>query len=410
MPCESIELDIIQFLFSTSRALDAVEEEILGAAQNHSRRVAYLAVCLGKRLGFSEDELTDLAAFALLHDNALTEYVCLERLHGEEVPMGSVKDDFAFHCVAGEENSRVFPFLNREENVIRYHHENMDGTGLFGVRGEHIPLKARILRVADHVDVLYRLSDWTSAKKRLVFAHLRENAGSLYDAALSGELEQILDGLEPVDLTDGRVERSLFRILAPRKISLPYRDLIRISAFFAHIIDYKSPFTMSHSRGIAEKTRVMAGFYGFDSKTANEVYVAAYLHDIGKLATPNTLLEKPGRLTPEEYEVVKLHVWRTHEILRVVERFGDIERWESGHHERLDGSGYFRGSTGREQDFCTRLLACIDVYQALVEDRPYRRGMEPDQALSILREQVDNGKLDGRIVSDIGRVLVPGLG
>lgn len=402
----TITLDLMQFLCSASRALDAVEEEILGAAGNHSRRVAYLSARLGERLGMSPEERTVLAAYALLHDNALTEYQTMERRAGREVPKNETGEDYLFHCEAGEKNLRVFPFLLDEPGVIRYHHENYDGSGLFRVRGGNIPLKARILRLADHVDVLFRLSEWTPEKKPSVLRHLWEQTGALYDPALAGPFQEVLEALTPAELGDEGVERNLFAITAPCRTTIPYGDLIRISSLYAHIIDYKSPFTMNHSQGIAEKAWRLGGHYGLEDAQHKELYIAAYLHDIGKLAVPNALLEKPGKLTRAEFAVVKRHAGRTHDILKVVDSFGRIDRWASGHHERLDGSGYFRGSTGKDQDFCTRLLQCVDVYQALVEERPYRPGMEPDRAGGILRQEAEQGRLDAGIVGELTRVFI----
>lgn len=403
---QSITLDLMQFLFSASRALDAVEEEILGAAGNHSRRVAYLSARLGERLGLNPEERADLAAYALLHDNALTEYQLMERRAGRRVPRSEEGEAYSYHCEAGEKNIRVFPFLQWRPNVIRCHHENYDGTGLYRVRGESIPLWARILRIADHTDVLFHLSEWTPEKKPAVLRHLQENSGVLYDPALVGPFGKALDGMTPWELSNEGIGPNLSAVTAPRRVSMPYRDLIRISALFAHIIDCKSPFTLDHSQGVAEKAKRLGEHFELKERTRSELYIAAYLHDIGKLAVPNALLEKPGRLTLAEFGTVKLHARRTHDILRVVDGFGDIERWASGHHERLDGSGYFRGTSGRDQDFCTRLLQCADVYQALVEERPYRAGMAPDQAFAVLRKEEERGRLDGAVVREMARVFL----
>lgn len=400
-----LELDFSQFLFSVSRALDAVESEVLGAAGHHSQRVALLSVLLAKRLGLNRVEQVDLAAYACLHDNALTEYITAQRRRGVRLPAKQVRDDFQYHCEAGEKNTEVFPFLGKREGIILYHHENYDGSGFFHRSGEQIPLMARILRLTDQVDVLFRLADWSSEKRQRVFRHLEQRKTSFYDPVLVDEFRNLLTDETAADLSDKRIWQSLQQAVPGQKIALSYDKFLEISSVFAHIIDYKSPFTMNHSKGIAEKTRKMAEYYEFDEKTRQEIYIAAYLHDIGKLAVPDEYLEKPGKLTGEEFAVVKKHAFLTHDILSVVDSFQNISRWASSHHERLDGSGYFRGCTADKQDFCSRLLACIDVYQALVEDRPYRAGMQRDSAIAILQSQAQGGKLDGEIVRDITNVL-----
>lgn len=401
-----ISINLAQLLFSASMALDAVEHEVLGAIQNHSRRVAYISVLIGQEVGFSKEELVAIASYASLHDNALTEYITEQRRLGNTKPINEIRDGLDYHCIIGEKNLSAFPFPFKEKNVILYHHENFDGSGVFGVKGGNIPFMARILRLIDHTDVLFQLSTLTPEKIKKLKLHLEKNADILYDKSLCSVFARILDrpSLDK-ELSDHHIKHSLENVVPTYMTVFSYSELINISSLFSHIIDYKSPFTLNHSAGIAAKTKRMAEYYDFPTTLADKIYIAAFLHDIGKLATPDSLLEKPGKLTAEEFTIVKQHVVWTHKILREVDNFYDIERWASGHHERLDGSGYFRGCIGVEQDFCTRLLACIDIYQALVEDRPYRSGMEMDQALSILKTQADQGKLDKQIVSDIAKVF-----
>lgn len=401
-----VTIDLSQLLFSASMALDAVEQEVLGAVQNHCRRVAYLSVWLGKRLGFSNQQLVSTASYASLHDNALTEYITEQRLKGNKQDIGEIRNDLAYHCIAGEMNLKVFPFPAKEKNVILYHHENMDGSGMFGIKGEEIPLLARILRLADNVDVLYNLALIQDNKRSDVMKHVEENAGGLYDPALVPHFIELIKDNEILNkLSDENIKKSLKDITPVFNEFFSYKEIIEISSLFAHIIDYKSAFTLNHSRGIAEKTKRLAKYYEFDDEKTNKIYIAAFLHDIGKLITPEKILLKPGKLTTEEYEQMKFHVKMTHNILSEIDAIKDIAGWASGHHERLDGSGYFRGSTGDSQDFCTRMLCCVDVYQALVEERPYRAGMNHDEACAILDNQAKEGKLDKRIIQDISRIF-----
>lgn len=400
-----ITINFNQFLLSASLALDAVEQEVLGAVQNHSKRVAYMSVKIGKEIGFSKEEQSDIAAYASLHDNALTEYITSEKRKGNNIPVSEIRENFKFHCIAGEKNISVFPFLKKQDNIILYHHENYDGSGMFGIKGENIPLMSRIIRIADDIDVKFPLLKWNSEKYKKMINYLKNDENNLYDKNLIEPLCRILTEETAKNLSNENIGKSLNEVIPVNQINLSYQELIKISSLFAHIIDYKSPFTLDHSVSIAAKTKKMAEYYEFDYKTANEIYIAAYLHDIGKLAVPDALLEKPGKLTDDEFEVIKKHVFYTHKILSAVDSFKDIERWASSHHEKLDGSGYFRGNKGSEQDFCSRLLTCIDIYQALVEERPYRKGMDKDTALKILREQAQYGKIDNKIVEDIAKVL-----
>ena len=93
------------------------------------------------------------------------------------------------------------------------------------------------------------------------------------------------------------------------------------------------------------------------------------------------------------------------EALGKVKGFEEISEWTYNHHERLDGSGYPRGLKGDELDFNSRLLACLDIYQALGEDRPYRKAMSHEEAMSIMRQMVKDGKIDGEITEDIEKCV-----
>ncbi|WP_461249109.1 HD-GYP domain-containing protein, partial [Treponema sp. R6D11] len=100
----------------------------------------------------------------------------------------------------------------------------------------------------------------------------------------------------------------------------------------------------------------MGKHYGYEPQDLAELYLAASLHDLGKLAIPSAILEKPGKLTDEEFNVIKKHVYLTWELLNDVEGFETICRWASDHHEKLDGYGYSFGKKAVELDFNSRLL------------------------------------------------------
>jgi HD-GYP domain-containing protein (c-di-GMP phosphodiesterase class II) len=122
------------------------------------------------------------------------------------------------------------------------------------------------------------------------------------------------------------------------------------------------------------------------------------LHDLGKLAIPTSVLEKPGALTPAEYALIRGHTYHTYRSLEAVRGLEEMAAWAAFHHERLDGTGYpFRLQA---EDLCTeaRLMAVADVYTAISEDRPYRKGMQRPAAGQLLRKMVTNGALDGSIV------------
>ena len=126
-----MELDIIGLLGACSYALDCVEAELTHVATKHGKRVAYMSVCTAQKMGITGDALQDLAACSLLHDNALTQYIH-EEFHNDLTKNNTeniTSKQLGIHCIYGEENLKMYPFLTDVKNVILYHHENADGSG-----------------------------------------------------------------------------------------------------------------------------------------------------------------------------------------------------------------------------------------------------------------------------------------
>lgn len=382
-----------ELLFSLSKALDCVERELLGATTNHGKRTAYVSMRLCRTLGLSDAEVFDMGCCAVLHDNALTAYM-LEAGHGN---IGRL-EHFSVHCEKGEDNARAFPFLGDVSGVILHHHENWNGTGFHSLAGEAIPLRAAVLRLADNMDLRLAMGSGHPELEGKIREHAVRLREKIYAPPV---VDALLEQLGPdlaANLADERIDAALAAELACREVEVDTAALLRLCGLFAFIVDAKSRFTLHHSRGLAAKAGYMGRVYGLDPERCDRLIIAAYLHDIGKLSTPAAILEKPGPLTPDEYEVMKLHVSMTWEILENVRGLEEITRWAACHHEKLDGRGYPRGYTGAELSFECRLMACCDIYQALTETRPYRAGMNHGQAMDILRNMAQQGMLDADIV------------
>ena len=215
-------------------------------------------------------------------------------------------------------------------------------------------------------------------------------------------------GVSVMNMEDLQIEKSLWEKVPREKIELTFEQIKNIAGFFARIVDYKSPFTSTHSIGVAECARKLSGYMGFDDETVQKMYLAGALHDIGKVAIGNDILEKPDRLTDEEFDTMKHHASYTYRILSDIDDFDEIRDWAAFHHERLDGTGYPFGKSADELNECERIMACVDIYQALTESRPYKKGMTHEKAIhkdhfnpqifGILEDMAQKGWLDKNIV------------
>lgn len=396
-------IDITELLFALSYALDSVEHSLLGVHTNHGKRVSRIAATIGKdAYGLNGKELMELSACAIMHDNALTEYIASELNFVPEIVTDGQKAGFGKHCEIGEKNFRLLPFDDSLNGVILYHHENSDGSGPFHLKEAEIPLFSQLIHFADVIDANFFLGDMNAKKQDQVVAFLKENASWFNPRIVSTFLERY--PLYDFDrLSDSRIDDSLREIIPDETLDLTGRQLDNVAGLFAQIVDYDSHFTFTHSRGIARKAREMGEYYGEDERECEKLFLAGALHDIGKLTVSTALLDKPGRLTSEEFEAIRKHAYQTWYILHRIRGFSEITFMACRHHEKLDGSGYPFGIRGEQLTRSERLMCCVDIYQALTEDRPYRKGMQHDDAMKIMREMADSGTIDRTITDDIDR-------
>lgn len=153
-----------------------------------------------------------------------------------------------------------------------------------------------------------------------------------------------------------------------------------------------------HSAGVAASARKLAEIIGMSKKECRMIEIAGNLHDIGKLVVPNSILEKPGRLTDAEFNIIKEHPYYTRMILSDIDGFERITEWAGNHHEKLNGRGYPRHLSADDLDIGARIMAVADIFSAITEDRPYRKGMDRKQAMDIMDENVKFGAISGEIV------------
>lgn len=411
-----MELDIVGLVSACSYALDCIEAELVHVTNRHGKRVAYISVCMAERLGIKGRALQDLAICALLHDNALTQYISEEvqkkpdavNAEGEydrnamsELVSEITPKKLGVHCIYGEQNIKKLPFDTDMSGVILYHHENADGTGPFGKRWDEIPLFARIIHICDMVDVIGNSCDFSDGNWVKAQNFIRKNRDILFDSECVDAFLDVFSEENFVSMSQDAFEEKLWKTIPRQKRSCDFNTCKNIADFFAQIVDYKSEFTGKHSLGVAQKAAELAEYMGYSEADIEKIYMAGALHDIGKMAIGNEILEKPGRLSDEEFSRMKNHGGYTYMILSDVEDFEEVRDWAAFHHEKLDGTGYPFGRTGAELNEPERIMACVDIYQALTESRPYKSGMTHEKACTILEDMAVKGWIDAEITKKI---------
>ncbi len=293
---------------------------------------------------------------------------------------------FALRCERGADIIRLLGFPETVAQAVYALDEHFDGAGYpKGLRGQDIPILSRIASLAQTFEVL-AVAHGTARAVQMV----RRRAGSWFDPALVTALCSFAQDERLLGEIGADPGSDLLAALEPQDHAVYADDaqLDRIAEAFAQVIDAKSPFTYQHSTGVAKVALGIAATLGLPADRVRDVRRAALLHDIGKLGVPNTILDKPDKLTDEEFAVIRRHPAYTVEILGRVDALRGIVEIAGSHHERLDGRGYHRGIALGEQDVAVRLLPVADVYDALTSDRPYRRALPQEQALDIMRRQV----------------------
>ena len=407
-----MKLDLTDTLYVLSFALDAVESDLLGIDTGHNRRVAYLALLMGREAGFSDEELRDFVGCCLMHDNALTEFIHEELVFDNyrTLPLSEMnrRDEVLMnlhHSILGERNIHMLPFKTDVRNIIQYHHENADGTGALKRTASQTSLKSQILHLADTVDISRSLMSMQAAEFGNIQNWVKDNSGKRFSQEAVDLFLRAVSFDDIVYLQTNDVHSFFRQALSTSPCDYTNEEVRNIADFFAEIVDYKSEFTNSHSRSVADKAKLMARYYGFDSEKTIRFYFAAALHDIGKMIVSNDVFDGPMNFIPGVDEM-KNHASATHKVLSKLEGIPDIVNWASNHHEKLNGTGYPRGLTEKDLSFEDQLLACIDVYQDLTEEKPpYKDGMSHAQAIAKMLEMARNGELSEKIVRDISKVI-----
>jgi putative nucleotidyltransferase with HDIG domain len=261
--------------------------------------------------------------------------------------------------------------------------EHWNGRGYpDGLRKHEIPLFSRIANLSHTLDVFL-----TAHGPQAAMEAAQKRSGRWFDpdlvkAAVSlGNSGSLWKGLDDQNLVQK------IALLEPdyRRVTLTEDSLDKICMAFAEVIDAKSPFTYRHSSGVAEAAVEIGQWFGMSPKSLKLLRRAALLHDIGKLSVPNSILEKPGKLTNEEWGSIKAHPYYTLEILKKIPGFDRLSQDAAAHHEKLDGSGYWRGWGAQQLSRFARILAVADIFDALHAKRPYRDGLPIEKVFQMLR-------------------------
>ena len=297
-------------------------------------------------------------------------------------------------CEVARSVSRRIGLPDSVSNSLYDIHEWWNGAGARALRGEQIARPARIARVATEASELISLG------VRDIVSALRRRARKTLDPAV---VEHLASGREAIirDATTGDPRLQILDAEPSPVIEIDEVDLARVARAFGELADLKNTFTDGHAANVTALSTAIASRLGLDCRTSRCLEIAAHLHDVGRIGVSNRIWAKTGPLTIAEWEQVHLHPYYSERILASTAAFSPMARIAGMHHERVDGSGYHRGSSGRDIDIAARVLGCADAFDAMTHRRPHRAALDPAQARDELTRESRAGKFDPEVVAAV---------
>lgn len=385
---ETISINFLNLSLSLSETLDFVSPLLT----QHQIRTAYIAWRIGEEYGLPESTLEKIVFAALLHDvGALTPD---EKIGLHEA---NYNKNIHLHCIYGEKILEHAKKFQIPAKIIRFHHKEWQSWE--EKTPSEIALLSQIVFLADEIERAINRNQYILHQNEDIVEKIAKLSGIFFFP----EIVDVFYSLaERENFWFECMSSSLPAILyenAPGKNAKIYQsDFLEISEVIKKLVDFRSHFTAAHSTGVASSATRLARIHGYEKNEIEMIEVAANLHDVGKLAIPNLLLEKKKRLTVEEFATMKVHAYNTITFMRRCGLPEYLVEWAGYHHEKLDGSGYPLHKKGDEISHGARIIAVSDVLTALIEKRPYRKGLPEEAVISILDGLVKAGHLDGDIV------------
>ena len=394
---------ISDLLISVSTAIDLAE----GRATGHAQRVAFIAMSLAGAMGLDGSLKLACCYAGLLHDigvvtagSRLTDHVygderqifaSLPLLSPEEAAFTAsdepsiVVEHLIEHTIHGSLFGQELEMPVEAVKGIAAHHENWDGSGYpHGLAGEEIPVVGRIVALADHIESMISQTSALQARRNFPY-WLAPLIGSLADPQAVQALRMLSSG----DMFWlGLFSLSLGTELSAACSRLREPKAPRIHTFmerFSYLIDSRFVFTMGISAKVARLSEALGHAAGLTDSRLRLLRLAALLHDVGQLCVSERIMAKPGILSVDELDILRMHPQYSSEIVAGIPGLEEAALWVASHHERTDGRGYPEGLSGEAIPLESRILAVADTFVAMISDRPHRPRIDVPDAIRRLR-------------------------
>jgi putative nucleotidyltransferase with HDIG domain len=345
--------------------------------KNHHRQTCIIAYQIGNHYNLDSTRLSNVVLASAIHD--------IGALHVTERDKLLYIDaiDPEPHQIMGERIIGDFAPFAHISHIIRHHHivyqDILDGK----VNRDDIPIECFIIHLADRIDVLYETHP---GETDFIISEINKRFGTVFLPELQDTFNKLASTPEFWEkITDDSFYDLLLMSINDASCVIDDDSLESLAELFSRIVDFKSEWTMNHSKSVSVLADHIARLYGLDEKKCFSLRIAGYLHDIGKIAIPIEVLDKPGKLDTSEYKTIKMHATYSSLILSRIPALGDIAKWAMLHHEKHDKSGYPLGKGAVDFTIEMDILAFADIFAALAENRPYRAALTQEKILELLK-------------------------
>ncbi len=352
--------------------------------KNHHRHTVSLAYQIGNSLDLDKKSLANLIIAASIHDIGALHIEEQSQLLEEDVLNPRPHEKTGVLMLDG------FEGFNDISKIINHHHIRYDEF-LEGKFDDEIPFECFVLNLADRIDVLYETTESKENIESIVIEKINSKFGTIFHP----DLEEVFNKVTSTSLfwknrDNDLMYNLIMDSLEVLEVGFGKDDIFAVARIFSRIVDYKSIWTSLHSHKVSLTAERIARLMGMSNDKIFELKLAGYLHDIGKIAIPSEILEKPGPLKDDEYLEMQTHATYSKMILSKIKCLGDIPRWASSHHERRDKTGYPLSISSDDFTIEMDVVAYADILVALLEDRPYRERLEREKVLEILKDESQN--------------------
>ena len=376
---------------------------------HHHKQTAFISLKIAELMGLSPERRNNLFIASLIHDAGL--------LWGEEELTALLEPSNPTpwrHCLLAYLLLKNSPLITRlipdVPRMILYHHTKFEKLTkpeksrlllpIIEFTREEVPLESLIINIASAISMMINDQIPILHQAEEIKERIKELKDSLFPSDIvDAFLEASSKEAFWLTLTSPFLEEDIEAIYPLPEYIMSKEEMVSLFQLICRFVDYKCALFATHSAAVSAMAEALAKLAQLSPDAVERLKIAGYIHDLGKLSLPLSIIVKKDKLTKEEFALVKVHPFTIYSLLSRTKGLEGLRELAGFHHERLDGSGYPFGLKGEALPFEARLLAVVDVFSALREKRPYRPALEFYDAVKILEDEAKVGKLDGEIVA-----------